>query len=305
MVDFYKTCEDKQLGLNSLSWEEISQLYNYKSGEAARCKWKKIRKNNGLINNTITKNILVISDLHIPFQLDNLFDIFKQYQNKIDTLLFNGDEQDCQSISKFRKKYRIPFIDELIQTRQFILESVNIIKPKRVVLNFGNHNKRLISYLSDKINEDLLEIMPDTNLELIIENGFYQKDRINGTKTYYEPLNKVIKNIEYTHNWYNQIDDVIFCHPSAFKSGILKTAQDAWLYFLQKGYRFKCLVCSHTHASGLFKYGEGFIVETGALCKELDYVKEGRLGRPQSNGFFYCVLENDKFSYEKSKLIIL
>ena len=25
--------------------------------------------------------------------------------------------------------------------------------------------------------------------------------------------------IEYTHSWYNQIEDMIVCHPSAYKSG--------------------------------------------------------------------------------------
>ena len=309
MQDFYKICLEKQSGKNNYTWDDIYLLfkdkYYFKSGEHCRDIWKKYRKKNGLLGVDKLTKILVISDLHIPFQLDSLLDILKDYKSKVDILHLNGDIQDCQGISGFLKKYRVPFVDETIQARQFIVDCINIIKPKKVIFNYGNHCKRLINYMSDKINDDLLTLMPDTNLELIIENGFYNKDRINGTKTFYEPLNNVYNNLEYTHNWYNQIGDVVFCHPSAYKSAILKTSQDAWLHFIQRKFNFNTLICSHTHASGIYKYGDGFIVETGSLCKEMDYIKEGKLLRPQSNGMFYCVLENDKFCFEKSKLIVI
>jgi len=305
LQDFYDICTKKQNKEIEISWEDIAFTYGFKDGETARQNWKKHRKKIGLLESKDSQNVLIISDQHIPFHLDNLLDVYSTYKDKVDILVFNGDEQDCQSISKFQKKYRLPFVDELIQTREFIIKTINIIKPKKIFLNYGNHNKRFITYMSDRLNEDILELMPDTNLELIIEDGFYKKDRFNGTKTHYDPLNNIIKNIEYTHNWYNQIGDMVICHPSAYKSGILKTAKQAWLYFMQKGFIFNCLILSHTHASGFFKYGDGYIFEIGSSCKEMDYIKEGRLSRPQSNGMFYCILEDGKFNYNKSKLIVL
>lgn len=305
MQEFYDICTKKQNKEIDISWENIALTYGLKDAEAARQKWKKYRKKIGLLENKITQRILCISDLHIPFQLDNIFDILSTFKDKVDILVLNGDIGDAQSISRFPKKYRIDFVDELIQTRNFIIDCINLIKPKKMIINYGNHSKRLATYFSDNINEDLMQLMPDTSIELLVEDGFFKKDRKNGTKTYYEPLNKVIKNIEYTHNWYNQVGDIIFAHPSAFKSSVLKTSVDSWLYFLQKGYQFNCLVVSHTHATGFSKYGDGYIYENGSLCKEQEYTQEGRLMRPQSNGMFYCVLEDGKFVYDRAKLIVL
>ena len=53
----------------------------------------------------IANRILSISDLHIPFHLP--IDIYRPYIGKVDTLVLNGDLEDCQSCSKFSKKYRI------------------------------------------------------------------------------------------------------------------------------------------------------------------------------------------------------
>ena len=58
-------------------------------------------------NADIANRILSISDLHIPFHLP--IDIYRPYIGKIDTLVLNGDLEDCQSCSKFSKKYRKNF----------------------------------------------------------------------------------------------------------------------------------------------------------------------------------------------------
>ncbi len=273
------------------------------SGERARDITRKHCYKNEVKNET---RILVISDLHVPFQLPNTIEILSNYKNKVDVLVFNGDISDCQSISRFTKKYRVPFVDELIETRDLITNIVRLINPQKVLFQTGNHEIRLLNYFSDKLHDDILSLMPQDSLELIIVDGFYKRDRFNGTKLFYEPLNKFIDDIElvYSGSWYNQIGDVIFCHPLAFKSAILKTVQDAYLYFTQKKIDFNCLVCSHTHAIGFYKYGGCFIWENGCLCKEMEYT-EGRLARPQSKGMFYCVLDNERFNYDKAKLIVL
>jgi predicted phosphodiesterase len=273
------------------------------SGERARDIARKHCYKNEVKNET---RILVISDLHVPFQLSNLLEVLGKYKDKIDILIFNGDISDCQSISKYIKKYRVPFVEELIQTRDFITKVIKLINPKKVYFNFGNHEIRYANYFSEKINDDLMSLMPNDSLELLIVDGFYKRDRFNGTKLFFEPLNKVIDNIEliYTGSWYNQIGDVIFCHPMAYKRALLKTTQDAYLYFVQKKLDFNCIICSHTHQIGFYKYGDSYIYENGCLCKEMEYT-DGKLYRPQGNGFMLCVLENGKFSYDKSKLIVL
>jgi hypothetical protein len=233
-------------------------------------------------------------------------DVLGKYKDKVDILIFNGDISDCQSISKYIKKYRVPFVDELIQTRELVINIIKLINPEKVYLNFGNHSRRLGSYLSEALHDDLFSLMPQDSLELLIDDGFYKRDRFNKTKVFYEPLNNFFDNIEviYTGSWYNQIGDVIFCHPMAYKQALLKTTQDAYLYFVQKKLDFNCIICSHTHQIGFYKYGDSYIYENGCLCKEMDYT-DGKLYRPQGKGFMFCVLDDGKFSYDKSKLIVL
>ena len=109
MQEFYDICTKKQNKEIDISWEDIALKFGYKDSETARQKWKKYRKKIGLLESKETLHILIISDHHIPYHLDNLLDTYKKFENKIDILIFNGDEQDCQSISKFQKKYRFTF----------------------------------------------------------------------------------------------------------------------------------------------------------------------------------------------------
>jgi predicted phosphodiesterase len=253
--------------------------------------------------------ILHVSDQHCPFNLPK--EELRQYRGMVDILVLNGDDEDCQSISKFRKKYRIPFVDEMEQTRKMHIDTINYLEPKQVVFNKGNHNIRLINYFSERIHEDLLSLMPETNLDFIVDMGFYKHDHMNKTKTYFEPLSKVYDGTEisvaYTKEWFCRINNTIFAHPSAYKNGILSTTEKNYLYFLQKGERpFDALVVAHTHSSGLSRYKNTYLIEGGCFCEEPDYALDGKLMKPQSQGFAYIVQDKDgRFIYSDSKLIML
>jgi predicted phosphodiesterase len=292
----------KRNGQLDMSWEQIGKLYD-KSGENIRCKVKNYLKNNGELPGIYEKNrlkVLFISDQHCPFNLP--IEHFKDYVEKIDLLILGGDIQDCQSISKFAKKYRLPFVDEMVYTRNYIMEVIDYIKPKKTIIIKGNHEVRLINYLSDKVTDDLLQLMPETSLDLIINNGFYKYDHSNKSKIYFEPLCKTY-DIEYNGEWFYQLGDVIFSHPKCYKSGILNTTEKAYLYFLQKGFTFKCLVTAHTHSLGFSKYGDCYLYENGCLCFEPEYASSGNMTKPQSNGFMYLSLKDNQFNYNESKLI--
>ena len=251
--------------------------------------------------------ILSISDTHVPFQLP--VETFSDYVGKVDILQLNGDIVEMQSISKFPKSYRVSVMEELILGRQYIIDLIEYIKPKKVVINYGNHEMRFQSYLSKNIDSDLLELMPQTALDLIVNDGFNHYDKRNRSKIWYEPLAKVFDDIEveYTENWFCQIGQTIFCHPSAFSSGILKTAEKALYYFRNEGYNFTSLVMAHTHRVGQFVIGNSTIYEQGCCCetKKMHY-SDGRLTNSQKEGFIYiCQDEDGKIVNEKTKLISL
>jgi predicted phosphodiesterase len=255
----------------------------------------------------IANRILSISDLHVPFQLP--IETFEEYRGRVDTLQLNGDLTDCQAISRFPKIYRVSPMEELIQCRQYVIDLILYIRPKRVEVNYGNHDFRFQTYFAKNLDSDLLELMPRTALELIFEDGFRHYDKRKMAKTWYEPLNKVFSDIEiiYHDSWFCQIGQTMFVHPSAFSSGMMKTTDNAVTFFRNEGYIFTSLVMSHTHRSGEYTIGNTVCYEQGAACdiSKMNY-NDGKLIKSQKEGFIYlCQDSNGKLIKEKTQLIVL
>lgn len=255
----------------------------------------------------VATKILSISDLHIPFQLD--YTLLKDYRN-VDILQINGDVVDCQALSKFSKQYRISPMEEIIQGRQYLIDLIEYIHPKKVVCNYGNHDKRFAAYFAKNLDSDILELMPDTSLELIFVDGFRHYDKRSKSKVWYEPLCNVFEDIEieYVDDWKSKIGKTIFAHPLAYRSGMLVTADKAKDY-LQDTVKepFDCVVMAHTHKVGYSKKGYIKLFEQGAFAdvKKMDYV-DGRLMAPQQSGFAYiCQDEEGNLLHEKSRVIVL
>lgn len=303
----------KEYGLNSVS---IADLLNKETGlEKTESAWRKryrafmdgmnyaVSQN---INN-VAERILCVSDCHVPFQLpiENL----AKFKDKVDTLVLNGDIGDCQSISSFPKVYRKSPMEEMIETRKYMIDMIEYIKPKKVVINYGNHDLRFQSYLAKNLDSDIFELMPQTSLELIVVDGFNHYNKEDKTKVYYSPIKDVFKDIEivYTDDWKTQIGSVVFAHPKAFSSGILKTAEKAMGWFRNEGYVFDTLVMAHTHRIGSFYVGNTVLYEQGAFSdvKKNNY-SDGKLYNSQKEGFIYLCLDKDgKCIKDKTELVVL
>lgn len=258
-------------------------------------------------NSGVATRILSISDCHVPFQLS--LEKLSNYKGRVDILQLNGDIGDCQGISRFPKSYRVSPMEELIETRKFIIDLIEYIKPKKVVVTYGNHDIRFQNYLAKNLDSDLLELMPQTSLELIFVDGFKHYNKRERTKVEYKPLVEVIDDveIEYMNNWYCQIGDAIFCHPKAFSSGIMKTAEKAMLWFRNEGFNFKSLVMAHTHRSGMYSIGNTTVYEQGAFCdtKSNNY-SDGQLYNSQKEGFIYlCQDGKGNTLKDKTELVVL
>lgn len=258
-------------------------------------------------NEKIHTRILSISDLHVPFQLP--VDVLEKYVDAVDILQINGDVCDNQATSKFPKCYRVSPMEEIIQARQYLIDIINYIRPKKVVINYGNHDIRFQNYLAKNLDTDLLELMPKTSLELIFEDGFNHYNKRELTKVWYPPLKEVIEDTElvYVDNWYCQIGDTIFCHPLAFSSAMMKTAEKAMLFFRNEGFDFQNLVMAHTHRSGQYTVGNTTLYEQGAFCDVAkNHYSDGRLVNSQKEGFIYlCQDENGTTLKDKTQLIVL
>mgnify|MGYP001665025340 FL=1 len=253
--------------------------------------------------------ILSISDAHVPFNLP--IDIFKPYSNKVDILVFNGDTEDCWSCSSFPKRYRIGLDEEMVLTRQYMIDIINMIQPKKVVILMGNHEYRLGRYLTDKLNDDVLTIMPDTPLELIVNRDFHVKDRRNKTETWYSPISEVFDedniDVQYTGDWFTMVGRTIFAHPLSYSSGMLKTTEKAVNFFLRENREFNSICLGHTHKLGSYVQGGIKMYEQGCTCDltKLDY-NNGKLILPGQNGYIYiCQDLNGDIIDDKTKLVTL
>jgi len=302
-----RLCKAKLNKQIDLDWQEIVDILglNMHYDNLRKMAYGYVEFDEYLKSGGVTTKILSIADTHVPFQLP--IDVFKEYAGKVDILELNGDLGDCQSISKFTKKYRVNFVEEMIETRQYIIDLIEYIKPKKVFINYGNHELRYQKYLSDRLHDDLLQLMPNTSLDLIIDVGFKNYDRKLKTEIWYTPIKDVFENIEvtYTKDWKCKIGKTWFVHPRAASSGMLKTTEKALNYFLRMDKDFDSIIMAHTHHLGSYIQGDIYMFEQGCCCKseEMDYA-DGLLFNPQQQGFIYvCQNENGGLIYDKTKLI--
>lgn len=279
-----------------LTCTDIANLLNQVNGQnKGECAYRKQFKNfqRGRMyerrkNSAAYRRILSISDLHIPFQKP--VSVFSKYAGKIDILQINGDVMDNAAISKFSKAFRSSVMDDIIEARNYLIELITLLSPSKVVILYGNHDLRFENYLAKNLNSDLIELMPKTPIELIVNGGFTRYDKLTRSKTWYEPLRNIFPDIEieYNDSWHCQIGETIFCHPLAYSSGIMKTSEKAMLYFRNEGYKFTSLVMGHIHRIGYSYIGNTQIFEQGACCNtSLMQYNDGKLVNSQKEGYLY------------------
>lgn len=257
----------------------------------------------------VATRILSVSDLHYPFAKP--ISVFEPYKGMVDILQLNGDILDCTQLSRFNKAHRTNPLIEIIGARSYLINLINLLRPKKVVVNYGNHDLRLGTYLAKHLDNELSELMPDTALDYIFEDGLTYYDKVTGTKSYYEPLCEVFETqgikIEFTGSWKSVIGKTIFAHPKAFASSPLKTAEKAMYFFRNEGYDFNSLVMSHTHRQGMYVIGNTTLYEQGACCDtgKMMY-SDGQLINSQKEGFIYIAQDSDgNIIPNKTKLITL
>lgn len=308
-----RLCKAKKNQEIDLSWSEIVEKLklDISPDHLRKTACGLIEYDNYLKNHTVAhRRILAISDLHIPFQLP--VETFEQYKNQIDVLVLNGDINDFQSISKFRKVYRINPMQEIIQARQYIIQLIEYLNPKQVYVNKGNHDQRFQNYLAKNLDTDLLSLMPGTQLDLILKDGLTYYDKANHNKTYYEPIADIFHSrgieIIYNDDWKCKIGKAWFLHPLAFSKSTLKTSENAMNYLHKiDAEPFDTVVLGHTHKIGYTKLGQVHLYEQGSCCKteKLNYM-DGKLTDPQQKGYlFLCQDKDGNIIKDKTNLISL
>lgn len=309
----YEVCSSKS---KETTWDEIAEKLNVEFGEevSSSC-YRKTYQYYTLMHEALTlkkdsavvTRILSISDTHVPFELP--IEMLSAYKGRVDILQLNGDICDCQAISRFNKVYRVSPMEEIVNARKYIIDMIEYLQPKKVVVTYGNHDLRFQNYIAKNIDNEMAELMPKTSLELIFVDGFNHYNKREGTKVWYEPIKKLFPyiDIKYTDNWWCQIGDTVFAHPQAFSSGVLKTAEKAMYFFRNEGLQFRELVMAHTHRVGEYYIGNTRIIEQGAFSDvSKNNYNNGQLYNSQKEGFVYLCQDVDGNTIrEKTELVAL
>jgi len=110
---------------------------------------------------TANRNILVLSDIHIPYQDNEALSLAIEYgiEHNVDTVILNGDITDFYAVSRFEIDYRkrdLP--EELYATKDFLQTLRKAFPNALIIFKIGNHDDRWQQYLLKHFLKGIEEI---------------------------------------------------------------------------------------------------------------------------------------------------
>ena len=243
---------------------------------------------------------LILSDLHIPYHLEDVLDIVDEHADEIDEIIFNGDIIDCEEISVYTTVGAHSLMYEMIAAHG-VLKKIDAMTPGvKKTLILGNHEKRWEKYLGKKNTS--FNGLHSTNILREVVEGFTHHNFEAGTETKYVPLT----NYRIVNDWYTQVHDVICCHPLTFSKIKGRVATMAVDYFIQDGHDFNAIIVGHTHKQAVVKQYDKISIEQGCLCQPMKYSKQGKLSfTPQDCGYVLATFVDGHFDMNQSRLYMI
>lgn len=243
---------------------------------------------------------LILSDLHIPYHMDEIYMIVGKHADEIDEIIFNGDIVDCEEISSFLSAGAHSLMFEMTKAHA-VLRAIDRMTPGvKKTLVLGNHEKRWERYLAKQNTS--FNFLHSTNILREIVEGFTDHDYESGTETVYTPL----ENYRVINDWYVKVNDIICCHPLTYSKIKGRVATMAVDFFIQAGEEFNAIIVGHTHKQAYVKQYDKISIEQGCLCQPMKYSQEGKLNfTPQDNGYVLATFINGQFDINKSRIYVL
>ena len=116
--------------------------------------------------------ILIISDLHFPYQNNEAITLALDYgkEKKVDCIIANGDVMDMTNISRHERNWKARSIAEEFEAVRVFLKSLRSHFPKtKIVWKLGNHEERWEKFLYNKAPE--IFDVNDFQLEVLLKLG--------------------------------------------------------------------------------------------------------------------------------------
>lgn len=264
-----------------LSWKDISLMIKGKfnkelSGDYIRHQYYGMDKKEiiEIAKDDGYTKVLILNDLHLPYQRDDVFDIIEENKD-VDYILIGGDLIDCEACSFWDVWDRPSVEEELIIAHEFISKINTIVNPNKtkIISILGNHENR---YERDivRLQEKQLQKLLNPKLLSMLEKGFtyYERDK---DVTY-----KPIENFSYVDHWYAKFfGNLVLAHPTEFSSIDGRLNEKVADYFLNQNVSEKgdVLIYGHSHKYSNAKVNRRqgiFVIENGCLCKPMEYAKK-------------------------------
>jgi predicted phosphodiesterase len=236
--------------------------------------------------------IISVSDLHVPFQREDLLHSIIAEHRGADFLVLNGDLFDSSLISKFPKEREIPFAVEYAAAFEIVAWlSQNF---QRVVLIDGNHDAGRFTREIGKLNPTILFLVKGSPLKYIADGRRFSPAG--------EDLGTVsLPNVSYAGDaptgsgWWWRIGKVIFAHRlRGFKGAPMANAVHVAEWFLRRGEDFQCIVNGHSHHLGMAYYRGRLVIDQGALTLPMAYEEDGSCNIPPPD-LGYAIVTTDQF----------
>lgn len=245
------------------------------------------------------KGVLILNDIHIPFNRKDVLNIVSKHAKKIQALIIGGDLIDCKSISSFPTLDDITIENEIAQSIEFITKIKNIVGDKvKIIIIEGNHEARWRKYIMNMHDKKLYKFINPNILEML-KSGMTIYD--DGTEKEY----KGIKDLIIINNWWVNYKGIIVCHPINFYKQPSKNSNTAIEYFIKQGEKFQVLVCAHNHHQSMCHHYGIWSVESGCLCQEFDYTKGKTTVNNQDYGYVMIYFKGKEIDKNRSKIYVL
>lgn len=244
---------------------------------------------------------LVISDIHVPFELAELNEYVKLFVGYVDGVIIAGDLLDEYAVSSFVKDKEISLQYEMIRAHSILKQWAEWFNE--VILIKGNHDERIDNYVRKSLQPSVLFLIPENLALRHFETGFEVRD-IYGNETKYEG----IKGLTVENSWYTQKHDLVVAHPKNFSKVNGKTVVMTDEYFLAHGFNQRGTIIGHTHmACKITPTGDRVLMEIGSNSKPMDYaVKSGKVNyRPQVNAVAIATFYDERISVNETNYFTL
>ena len=282
-----------------LTWSEITELLGLEQHADTTRKesYGYIRRIGQERRSSKDNSIMIMNDIHLPFERPDVLDMIRKHKDEITALVFAGDLMDCFAISPFPKIEHLNFVEEVKYTHAFLQEVRSILDDgQEIIIINGNHEERWTQEIK-RMNRKNLQMFINPNLLEIIIKGFNLYVE-NGVEVF-EPIN----GITYIPHWFVNIDNkLIIAHPKNFSQVDGKMCENVTAHFINRGEEFDIAVFGHTHKYSemtVSRRGGKYAVENGCMCQPMEYADSGKLNyTPQHYCYTIVHYDDDKpFNY--------